>query len=856
MGKRSVTVERAAKLLGLSRGSIYRRIADGSLETRPGPVAANGKQVRLVILPGGGGPTLARRGLDAGGESVSPTDAPALPVSSPAALPALPFPNSPPLAPGRVPMLANGQVDLPRLAPGHRRRYEIQRDALARYDALRDQGMKAGVAQARVAGEIGCKSTRAIRYWLRHREESGLSGLVPQDGRPPGSTKLPVELQRKILAKYLDRRKPPVSQVMRELVLPWYLERQLDPPHRGVVDRFLRQRVLPVEEIAFRAGPASFRGKMQPKVHRDPSTIGPNDLWTTDERILDVLVGVGDGRGTGHGEHGKRACLCGSGKPRGECHSLVRYVMTGLFDVASGFWLAYRLGITGTRAGFHHVLRKAIASKGVPRSLYMDNGKTFIGGKRVPRGEPVESELMSALDILGIRATPFWPWSKVIEGYFSAMPEWERGLPGYCGSSPAERPEILASQLARGQYLLDTEFVELLDKYVRWWNEEHIIGSERTKPPSEYYRDFTPRLADPGALAYLCQHETTRIVRADGVNLRGYRYFSPALAIYTGCRVGVRYDLDDPSVAYVYPPHAAALAVPLALKASYVGWGEANLEAKRGLKLQRALLAHTRDQIAGALTDDEADPTGAIRLITDRAERVKLEAADRAAAEQQRAAQELAEAEQARERETAELRERAALRAAPAPEPPAEPKAKEESSAVAERLRGAALLAQYAPVKSTRRDQRPLIEQWCQICFDYGPMRQDLQRLSRADAHALRAAHLWPLAKRPLLDDAAAAAESHLHPDISPAGDVVVNIVLMLVEIGQCTFEGELTDLRDAARRIDIVRDVIGRQWRSPDRFAGANEADLEVLARYGLLPCTGVEARLSASRLPRERRA
>lgn len=858
--KKGVTVEEAARAEGVGRATIFRRLRDGVYESIPGFVAPNGRQSRLVLLPERGGSASAQ---DAGLELSrgSPSDTLPLPAPGPAASLQFPTPASSPEVPGIVPLTPDGLPDETRMPPGVVREYRRRVAALARYDELLDRGVRKGLAVTRVAGEENVEP-RTFRDWRNLRAGFRQAGLVPLWGPGRGRTIIPEELQRKVKAFYLDRRRPPITQVFREIVVAWCREHEADLPDRSTVRRYIRTHVLPAEEVAFREGPRAFAAHCSPKVRRDWSEAKPNDIVVVDNRLLDFLVVRPDGQGTGWQRWGKLSCPCGSAKSRADCCSLVRLWGCFIIDAATWALLGWSLGPTPSAAGACSAARMMLNTTGTPRSLYRDNGadltSRLFGGKaarlREPSGADVgdatrwpgamprdveEAGLWPALGVRLITTVPFRAWAKPIESFFAEFfRRFENLLPGTVGRSPGQRPENLPTYIEKGLFLTADEFkYQVFPQVVHKWNSTYI-GRGRKLTPLEQYRGVTLRIPAPETLVLLCQSERTVKVNDDGAILGGRRYWSPELAVYVGLSVRFRYDAEDPSIAFAYPPNAAPLTVPAAADASPFGFSQVNRDTKRGKRLLTARLALIRDQLKGALTPAEADPTGAFRLVAARIERVQLEAADRAAQEQQQA---LLEASRP-----------PALKAPSSAPSPAEDDVPEKVPA----LRGAALLAQCAAATGMSAENSETARQWARIVFDCDGMRQDLRRLSRAEARALHEARYWPREGGPLLDNAAAAAEARQREDdCTDAGDIVAEQVLRLLSVGTATLDGSLCWLTDVRSRLESIRRGLSEVWKA-DGFVGADPADLEVLSRYDLLPCALYTACEGAAGKARHRRA
>lgn len=660
-------VERAEQISPATR---WRRIKQGTYETVPtGGTLANGQPemgIPLACLSADGQARWRahKDGGGTGGQLASP---------SPVALQRNGGEGAPRRCPG-IPLTPDGLPDLAALeAAGRDRQAEewnrrCRAVALVKERLARAEHGEIGAVWRQTAREFGV-SKRTLRRWATDRDEAGPLALLPTSGRQPGERQWPEALVKRAKSFWLDQRRPSAAQVYEYAVRPWCTEQGMDAPHPRTVRRWLDE-VTPVEEVAFREGMDAWRARVAPKVVRDPNALRTNQVWVADHRLLDAFVVVPDGKGKGWTRYGKLPCPCGSGEERRDCCSLKRPWLTAIEDVRSGAIVGWRLGVVPTAAGVCHALKSAILSYGLPEVFVRDCGREFsanrLGGKAARLQEPdreevgdaerwpavmpkdiEEAHLWNAWDppVRIVTTIPYHAWSKPIEALFSSFRSWENLVPGFCGRSAQDKPGVLEKHIEKGWLLAWDEFASVFSEQVDEWNASHVLG-ERGHPPDYFYMmsDYEPRIPHPRTIAFLIQDVKTLKVRQQGLKLAGTWYYSPALAPYVGLDVEVRFDEEDPEYAFVYPPGEEPIAVGRAKLASWESWGEANKEAKRGARLQRAMLSRTREDLKDALSIEDADPTGAFRMVADRVRRKVQERAYLPTEPQAEAAEEAHEA--------------------------------------------------------------------------------------------------------------------------------------------------------------------------------------------------------------------
>ena len=624
-----ILVSALPRLLRCSSRSIRRHLAQGEYEAfETCETKGNGeiiKVVRTTDLPLDAQEQLRRdraAGGQEGGEVGGEGEAWAGEICDGADCTAVtsPFPLENKKPPER-PLTADGYIDVAlaeargeqeNLARWNHNVLWAQRIQVLVDDAAHGQKQEAWRRGAKGAGW----SVPTARRKLRILDEEGEVGLYPSPSPRRGkSSAISEDLGRKLTEFFLGNRRPTAAQAQRHVAKSHCNERGEQPPSLRTVQRFLRENVLPLEETAFRLGSKAYRALMEPKVTRELP--GVNEIWCADHRLLDIMVLDND-------------------RP-------VRPWVTAVCDCGSAAWVGYRLCRQPSSDTVCHALRSALLKFGVPQAFCRDNGREFVakrlGGKalrlqkpgaadvegqaRWPAAMPGEVESSAVWQQLGVQlitTIPYSAWSKPIESFFGAFSKlFENLIPGWTGRDAKNKPEKLAVDIKRGRLLTWDQFESVFATLLDRWHLEHVCG-DRACPPLAYYKDYVARIPDAQTLSFLLQQRQEARVRNGAIELRGEKYSSEELAIYSGCMVNVAWDPGDPSKIIVYAPHGRVLSVPQEPKAQWLRFTEANESVKRAARAQREHLQTRQAEIAGSCSLAELDPTGAVRLVKQRLE--------------------------------------------------------------------------------------------------------------------------------------------------------------------------------------------------------------------------------------------
>lgn len=364
-------------------------------------------------------------------------------------------------------------------------------------------------------------SEQTIRNWLLAYEKDGLKGLERKPRNTRGKSKLDARLIEFIIDQILDPHKFSLSKV-------WKLaKRQADflkverPTYAQV--KYIDSSIPEEKKTYGREGEKAYRDNHELAVRFEAKY--PNEMWQGDDHLLDILV---KDPKTGKG---------------------VRPTMTVFIDDYSrgipGFCLRLeRSNSTSIALALRHAMLPKDDPRyvihGIPKTLYIDNGKNWISNH-------IKGICLHFKIDLN-RHEAYLPRAKgKIERFFRRLEEdLLSGLDGYVGSisTGRRRPKKV-------KYTLEELYDIILDWILNDYHEEKH-GTTQSPPRKRWENSETPcviqRIQDEADLDYLLK-QAKRRVRKDGVHLhcREYTDLKGILGKYIGKDVTVFYDDRDVS---------------------------------------------------------------------------------------------------------------------------------------------------------------------------------------------------------------------------------------------------------------------------------------------------------------------
>jgi putative transposase len=550
-----VTIEQAIELTGFDRATIYRKIDDGLFAVKASDEkAANGRHVKLFRL---------------------------LSLPDAAQLTYWQRELQPPAADSASPNLA----EYPERARHEAlRRLPIVLDALAIMES-RDAVSTRLKALAAQHGE-----GRSTLYgWVDKYREAGFAGLLPGWGKKAGQFYAISDALKSVIEdEYLRPSCPSITTVHRN-VEKFCEKARIPAPCVATINRYLAT-IPQAVVLERRHGEQAYRAQAEPKIHRDYLDLAVGEMWVGDHRVLDLFVTDG-------------------GKT-------FRPWLTAWMDLRSRTVVGWHLDWVPNAHTIALALRAGILRFGLPKRLYMDNGKdytcTYWGGKtKYSRDVTLNADSRAVLALLNITVTHAQvrsPWSKAIEPWFGhTLPAWERTLPGWCGRDNKERPEKLNAEVKNGLIMSLDECRQRVAECIEAYHdrEHHGEGMDGATPRS-LWQGVEKRIPDAAALdCILMKHKPVKVYR-DGIHLFGFKYWHDALIPHFDQKVEIRYDAGNIGALRVFKNNAL-LCEAKADKAFSMGLSEQEQqEIGRRRKKSRQILRDYAQHRAIAVDPDQA----------------------------------------------------------------------------------------------------------------------------------------------------------------------------------------------------------------------------------------------------------
>src|SRR5438128_2033875 len=327
------------------------------------------------------------------------------------------------------------------------------------------------------------RSVETLLHWAARYRTGGLDALGPQPRSDRGKPRvIPPQLAQ--LIERLKRENPHrnATTLLRELAL--VSEDGSAPLSESSLYRFLKNRGLTTRQLLSKTGYRKFEAKHA------------NQIWQSDVMFGPWVERQGGGK--------RQSFLC------------------AILDDASRLIPHAQFYDDQGLVSLLDCLRHAVAARGVPLRLYVDNGKIY-------RSRQLE-RIGASLGILIVHTPPYQPEGRgKIERFFRTVREQ------FLASIDRQHVRTLADLNSRFQVWLDSVY----------HREKH--GSLETTPLQRWQRDIehVRQLAPSTDLRRLFFYRLDRLVRRDSTFLVHRRFYeSPPHP--SGRRVAVRFDPLDP----------------------------------------------------------------------------------------------------------------------------------------------------------------------------------------------------------------------------------------------------------------------------------------------------------------------
>ena len=465
-------------------------------------------------------------------------------------------------------------------------------EADERYVAWIIKSEKSGVW----SDERGLKLSVATLYrkraaWL----EYGDVGLLDMRGRHrKGQTSIPEEVWKCFEDLFLDQSKKSVAYCL-EITRMWaeqYKKELLPLPSYSAFYR--RAESIPYGVVQyFRMGEKAFEDEAMPFISRVYDSIESNEYWIADNHTFDIISRE-DGKETRH-----------------------RLYLTAFLDARSWRFMGWNVTNTPNSDSTLLALRHGVSRGGLPKYIYVDNGREFlvtdIGGRGHRRGKSGELSVESGvglpstiLDRLGIKminALPRNAKAKVIERAFKEVTEKFATLfSTYCGSNPVDKPERLKTEIKKASVVVDSSLREYLAAYIDGYYNKRVqwgMGTKGKAPDVVWSENLhTKRLATEADLnLMLLRSQRPQKVGRNGVKLELYGqklyYFEQNfLEDWQDRQVYLRYDPAELAQVRAYDLEDRFIAELPSVDALVLEYGANKEDVKEAQRVKRAYRKH------------------------------------------------------------------------------------------------------------------------------------------------------------------------------------------------------------------------------------------------------------------------
>ena len=416
---------------------------------------------------------------------------------------------------------------------------------LERWQAFRDEyiGPSTEADTVFIAQErLGISVKTLYRRWAAYKAREW-DGLIDKRGHSNrGRTDIPAEIRDLFEYFYLDERAFCVKkcyELTRDTLRLERSELLQRLPSYATMHRWANGISAPVACLA-RNGDKAFNDRFGIYVDRMYDDMVSNDYWIADGHRIDVLTVSEDGQERQH-----------------------RLTLSAFIDARSGIYVGWVLTENPSSDATLLALRKAILRYGIPRYIYVDNGREYLNhdiggmGHRARKRKvnvKLPTPILSRLGITMTNALPRNGQAKIIEREFRNFTFLARLFDTYLGSNVVVKPEKLKHNLKNGKIPTDSELYDVVESMIEgYFNCQTYNGkvvADQGKTKLEVYSDNLPaviRKADESTLNLMMMRSTKmQTVGRNGVyvTIGGEKlyYFDDELLFMQGRKVFVRYD--------------------------------------------------------------------------------------------------------------------------------------------------------------------------------------------------------------------------------------------------------------------------------------------------------------------------
>ena len=388
-------------------------------------------------------------------------------------------------------------------------------------------------------------------------KENDLNGLIDnRGGHNKGKSSIPPQVWEAFLWYYLDQKRLTVSKSY-TLTLSWcnefYPELLEEIPVERTFRRHVESDILQAVKIYKRDGEKAMKDRCLPYIQRMYDNLNANDVWIADNHTLDV-ISIDEETQIKH-----RLCI------------------TTFQDAKSGVITGWNITDNPSMQSTVLALRHGIKRFGIPKIVYVDNGREFLNfgfggqGNREHKSskenpEILPTTILQRLQIEMRNAIVRNAKAKPIERTFYTLKnQLSKVFDGYCGGTILERPESLKRRIKNGEILQDYEVRQYLwidgDYNVQAYggNEQNAYqGMSRIDVWNKSIKKVGIRVASESELNLMLMKPTKlQKITREGVKIkvRGeniWFYDTQETVKHLGEKVFVRYGPADLSSVRIY----------------------------------------------------------------------------------------------------------------------------------------------------------------------------------------------------------------------------------------------------------------------------------------------------------------
>ena len=304
------------------------------------------------------------------------------------------------------------------------------------------------------------------RKWSAYKNNDYYGILGKHISWNRGRSSIPEPVWENFLWNWLDEKKPTVAMCYR-LAVEWtkefYPELLENIPSLMTFRRRIEKDVSVSVKTLLRDGEKAFSDRCLPYIMRMYDKLSANDCWIADNHTFDI-------------------------QSYSDEKKIHRLYLTAFLDAKSGVLTGWNITESPDSQSTILALRHGIMRFGIPKCIYVDNGREFlthdIGGRGHREKSPDETQPPTIFEILGIemrnaivrnaKAKPIERTFYTIKNQFSKL------FDGFCGGKITERPENLKRRIKEGKLPCDYEIREVFDKWIDGeYNLQQYGGSEQ-----------------------------------------------------------------------------------------------------------------------------------------------------------------------------------------------------------------------------------------------------------------------------------------------------------------------------------------------------------------------------------------